>query len=426
MKLTVVTQSEFVERFICIACDVAKNKLDIFTELEINGKKVEITDSFDNKVSIIEKKLLKIKEHAQKAGIKKIVVVCESTGGYEKKLLEVALRLGFMASYVASGNSKRANRITSNDPEKSDEKDCRAIHLVAADLGKTMAYRPLEGVYRQLRAYNGWYKEINDRMITLQCLLHSILKELFCEFSKDNSYIFDNVGRAIATVTGFDPRRIVRLGKEGFVEKVKELKKYAKVKVLEQIFDDALASLKLRSTDSFMDILGGRFRSTYRLWELEHDQKVELSQKMQELYKQTEEYEKLKEFESFSDKQMARIIAETGPLSDFQNQRQLIRYAGLNLCRRQSGKYIGQTRISKCGRVPLRYVLYQSVWASLHKKKSEISAYYKKKRKEGKSHASAMTACMRKSLKIIFAAFNSVKGYDKIHLEQYLAQLSAA
>jgi len=42
-----------------------------------------------------------------------------------------------------------------------------------------------------------------------------------------------------------------------------------------------------------------------------------------------------------NDKNMARLLGETGPLGDFANGRMLMRYGGLNLRMRQSGKYQG-------------------------------------------------------------------------------------
>jgi transposase len=114
-------------------------------------------------------------------------------------------------------------------------------------------------------------------------------------------------------------------------------------------------------------------------------------------------------------------------LKDFKNRQQLLRFAGLNICRRQSGKYEGKVKISKKGRVPLRYVLYQCVWSSTQKtKKTALSVYYDKKRSEARPYDSAMTACMRKALKIIHGAFHSESGYDSKHYEQYQTEKLSA
>jgi len=44
---------------------------------------------------------------------------------------------------------------------------------------------------------------------------------------------------------------------------------------------------------------------------------------------------------------MGRLIGETGPLKDFDRRRELQHYGGVNLYERQSGKYRGETKISK-------------------------------------------------------------------------------
>ena len=62
---------------------------------------------------------------------------------------------------------------------------------------------------------------------------------------------------------------------------------------------------------------------------------------------------------------LARVVGQTGPLSDFATKRQLLRYAGMNLRERESGTYKGQTRLSKKGRPLLRKVLGQAVFPVL-------------------------------------------------------------
>lgn len=424
MKFNLANPKEVVESFVCISCDISHDKLDFCSKLTINGKLTEIDGNIANREREIREMLLQIEALAKAAGIDKVMVACEPTGGYEKKLMRIAFDLNLCPCYVHSGHTKNATKITSNDPEKSDFKDCRTIYMIAADFQKTIPYRPLEKHYEQLRSYSSWYKEINDRIVELRCLIHCQLRELFCEFSRDNDYISDNVGRAIAKACGYDPRVIVKLGKTGFFKKVKKFNKYAQRKVLEQIYDEAKASLKVNQSHSLLDIYAERFKHTYDLWMKEIEQKEAISAKLEEIYRQTVEFTKLKGFVSFSDVQMARIIGETGPLSDFSSQRQLIRFAGLNLCRRQSGKYVGKTKISKCGRTTLRYVLYQSVWSCLKRPKSEIGTYYNNKKNEGCKNGIAMVAAMRKSLKIIFGAFSSREGYDINYLERYLAKAS--
>ena len=62
---------------------------------------------------------------------------------------------------------------------------------------------------------------------------------------------------------------------------------------------------------------------------------------------------------------LARLLGQTGPLSDFASKRQLLRYAGMSLHERESGTYKGQTRLSKKGHPLLRKVLGQAVFLLL-------------------------------------------------------------
>jgi transposase len=97
---------------------------------------------------------------------------------------------------------------------------------------------------------------------------------------------------------------------------------------------------------------------------------------------------------------LARIIAETGPLSDFNSWRKLIRFSGFNLCERQSGKYRGKTKISKKGRTLLRKVL-NLIILPLIKKNGLYGPYYHRK-KEKMPGTKAMTAVSRHFLKMLY------------------------
>jgi transposase len=96
---------------------------------------------------------------------------------------------------------------------------------------------------------------------------------------------------------------------------------------------------------------------------------------------------------------LARLFAETGPLDDFASWRQVLRYGGLNLCERKSGKYKGQTKISRKGRPQLRRILNELV-LPLVRRNSLFGEYYQRKTKvEKMSGTKAMTAVSRKFVK---------------------------
>lgn len=421
MKINLVKKSDKSTPSAVIAFDVSKNTLEFYSKLETPTEIWEVGDEVDNKILDIKECLLELKRRANNCGIDELTVVFEPTGGYEKKLSETASNLGFRVGYVASGHSKKANKLVSNDCEKSDEKDVRAIHLVAADINRITPVRNLSGIYKQLNCYNANLKRVNDRIIKLKNLIHHNLKFLVCDYEEDSDYIYGNVGRAIVRVTNMSPTKAVQMGRATFIRRVKKINPYAHQKKLKAIFAAFKRSLSCDRTFSDVEfIYVEELVELYDAW-LKLDQKKEsINRTMTELYQQTEEAEKLAGFE-FSDKQMSKIIAETGPLKNFQTRNQLLQFAGLKLCRKESGSYKGKTKISKSGRTLLRHVLYQTVWANSKSETAVTARYYQQKKAEGKKHRVVAVAAMRKALKLILGVFKSQQNYQ----HDYLHELSA-
>jgi len=83
----------------------------------------------------------------------------------------------------------------------------------------------------------------------------------------------------------------------------------------------------------------------------------------------------------------------------------------VNLCERRSGKYRGETKISKKGRSQLRKVLAQAAY-SLIQSDRLFAEYYRRRRAEGKGHWTTIVAIMRKLCKILCGLYKSGQTYD--------------
>jgi len=114
----------------------------------------------------------------------------------------------------------------------------------------------------------------------------------------------------------------------------------------------------------------------------DHGKTDELESQMQSLYdelcQQDARLPRPKKH-AVSKRLLARLVAEIGPPDDFQTIAQLMRYAGLNLCERQSGKWRGRTMISRRGRSEIRYVLNLMALPLIGRKKLFGDYYWKKK-----------------------------------------------
>ena len=108
---------------------------------------------------------------------------------------------------------------------------------------------------------------------------------------------------------------------------------------------------------------------------------------------------------------LARIIGETGPLKDFDHYLQIIRFSGLSLRQKQSGKFKGKNKISKKGRSRLRMILNQSIF-HLVKKDRVLGEYYHRKKAEGMPGTKAMAVISRKLVSVLFALSKPGAVYD--------------
>ena len=108
----------------------------------------------------------------------------------------------------------------------------------------------------------------------------------------------------------------------------------------------------------------------------------------------------------------AIILSEIGDINRFSEPAKLVAFAGIDPTVKQSGNFQGtKNKMSKRGSSYLRRAAWISAnVASFHD--PVLSAFYKKKRAEGKPHLVAVGAVARKLLYIIFALLKSGKLYD--------------
>jgi len=108
----------------------------------------------------------------------------------------------------------------------------------------------------------------------------------------------------------------------------------------------------------------------------------------------------------------AMILAEVGDITRFAGPEKLVAYAGIDASVYQTGQFEGdQMHMSKRGSHYLRYALWQAgMGCLLHN--SELSAYYRKKRAEGKAHGVAMGALCRKLLGRVYIILKENRPYQ--------------
>jgi transposase len=100
-------------------------------------------------------------------------------------------------------------------------------------------------------------------------------------------------------------------------------------------------------------------------------------------------------------------------MADFQSWRQLMRYAGLNIRMRQSGKYMGKNKISKKGSPLLRKVLNHIVLPLVRKGYLYGDYYHNKRETEKMAGTKAMTIVSRHFLRKFHGWYKSGAAFDE-------------
>ena len=98
----------------------------------------------------------------------------------------------------------------------------------------------------------------------------------------------------------------------------------------------------------------------------------------------------------------ATFLAEIGSIERFPSYRSLIAYAGLDPAVKQSGKFMGEGKISKRGNRHLRRIVYLMA-VSVINHNAYFRAYFLKRRREGVPYKKAVVATAHKLLRTIFS-----------------------
>lgn len=121
--------------------------------------------------------------------------------------------------------------------------------------------------------------------------------------------------------------------------------------------------------------------------------------------------ELLSSIPGIGDTTAATLLAILSPLERFHTAKQVVAYAGLNPCIRQSGQWAGRTPIAKAGNALLRKALYlPAVVAKGHN--PVIAAFCDRLLANGKRPMQVVVAAMRKLLHIAYGVLKSGKPFQ--------------
>jgi transposase len=428
MRITRKAQKINLNEILDISVDVHKETLNFF--FACNGK--EYTDECRNRTTIIEKRLLSYNEIAKEHGRETLRIICEPTGQYQNALFRTARRLGFFTCYVNAESVAKFRVVETNDSGKTDRKDPRVIRTLG-QLNKVIRFRLIGEEYLMLRKLHKIYDEIEVTITSLRCRLSKLMVELFCDYSFKKDFLYSNSGLALVEQYGCNPYRIVAEGFERFCRVMKKAAPGVQSQTLKRLWEDAQSSIRNELPQGYVDVLEKRLHDLLADYLQELERKKTVTGNMGELLNRLRDQDPNippPTPQVISEKNLARLLGETGPMSDFTHWRKLMRYAGLNIRMRQSGKYQGQNKITKKGRPLLRKVLQQMALPLVRKGCLYGDVYHRKKEIEKRPGNKAMTIVARQLLRKLHGWYRSGKAFDEKRFftckSQYLKYSEAA
>ncbi|MEK7762602.1 MAG: transposase [Nitrospirota bacterium] len=410
MKITQTAEKIKLNLAMDISVDVHKDVLNFF--FETKGR--EYADECQNRTSVIEKKLKAYHEIAVEHGIKTLRIICEPTGEYQNKLFRTARRMGFLTCFVNAESVAKFRVVETNDNGKTDTKDPRVIRTLG-QLNKTIKHRILDEDYLALRKLNKVLDEVDEVKKGIRCRISKLLVELFCDYSFKKDFLYTPGGMALVEKFGCNPYRIVKAGYKRF-SSMKKAAPGIRDKTLQRLWDDAQSSVLNEQPEEYIEIIEAQLN------QLMEDYRRHTNRRETVIGKMIEVLNRLRERDQnipqategvINDKHIARLLAETGPLSDFANWRMVMRYAGLNIRMRQSGKYSGQNKITKKGRPLLRKVVQQIVLPLVRQNWLYGTYYHRKKEIEKMPGNKAMTCVARHFLKKFYGWYKSGAAFSQ-------------
>ena len=105
------------------------------------------------------------------------------------------------------------------------------------------------------------------------------------------------------------------------------------------------------------------------------------------------------------------LVAETNGFAAILNQKQLTSYAGLDVKLKESGRFTGQSKISKQGNAHIRRILHFPALSAIHFNK-QLSVFYERVNAKKHKPMIAGVGVQRKLLGQMYAIWKSEKAYD--------------
>lgn len=348
------------------------------------------------------KELLNLKEKIKKQYNEDCVVIFESTGIYHKPLQTYLDEHDFKYTIISPLLSAKVRKSDIRGT-KTDAKDCASIAKVFY-LKELRIYTKIDEIYADLKEKSRYYDFLVDEMKRWKIEFRRLLDIIYPGFDR----VYDDLyGDFIQTFLleyshpeMIRKRRLDTIAK--FLEKHtchKEAYCIRQAQIIKEYAENCASGCSSKS------YLVNQFDTVIHNLNAQIKHLQIVLEEIIELAKTLPNYDSIASIPGIGENLAARILAEIGDISRFNNVSQLVAFSGVDPQIYQSGQVSGlHLRISKKGNKKLRCLLYLAVTCMIKTSRdTSIVGFYKKKKADGLASKSALVASMNKLIRIIYS-----------------------
>lgn len=348
------------------------------------------------------KELLNLKEKIKKQYNEDCVVIFESTGIYHKPLQTYLDEHDFKYTIISPLLSAKVRKSDIRGT-KTDAKDCASIAKVFY-LKELRIYTKIDEIYADLKEKSRYYDFLVDEMKRWKIEFRRLLDIIYPGFDR----VYDDLyGDFIQTFLleyshpeMIRKRRLDTIAK--FLEKHtchKEAYCIRQAQIIKEYAENCASGCSSKS------YLVNQFDTVIHNLNAQIKHLQIVLEEIIELAKTLPKYDSIASIPGIGENLAARILAEIGDISRFNNVSQLVAFSGVDPQIYQSGQVSGlHLRISKKGNKKLRCLLYLAVTCMIKTSRdTSIVDFYKKKKADGLASKSALVASMNKLIRIIYS-----------------------
>lgn len=348
------------------------------------------------------KELLNLKEKIKKQYNEDCVIIFESTGIYHKPLQTYLDEHDFKYTIISPLLSAKVRKSDIRGT-KTDAKDCASIAKVFY-LKELRIYTKIDEIYADLKEKSRYYDFLVDEMKRWKIEFRRLLDIIYPGLDKIFGDLYVDYIQAFLLEYSHPEiirkRRLDTIAK--FLEKKtchKEAYSLRQAQIIKEYAENCASGCSSKS------YLVNQFDTVIHNLNAQIKHLQIVLEEIIELAKTLPNYDSIASIPGIGENLAARILAEIGDISRFNNASQLVAFSGADPQIYQSGQVSGlHLRISKKGNKKLRCLSYLAVTCMIKTSRdTSIVDFYKKKKADGLAPKSALVASMNKLIRIIYS-----------------------